>query len=131
MGDETMAATSRREEDDRDRDSIDNNNNINNINNINNNNVAFIDADSVRAAGHMYLTRRYEAERQRILARLPAAYQSRWRTVGFVQGKPVMVVGLYDVPYGPIRRLWMEALCKVCMPSRQQESGQQHTLDVR
>jgi hypothetical protein len=101
MGDETLAAGSSRRENSRDRDSIDSNN------------ISFIDADSIRAAGHFYLTRGYEAERQRLLARLPAAYQSRWRTVGFVQNKPVMIIGLYDVPYGPIRRLWMEAFAKV------------------
>jgi hypothetical protein len=113
MGDATLAATTRRRDEvDRDRDNMDDNNII-----------FFIDADSIRAAGQTYLTRRYEAERQQILGMLPAAYQSRWRTVGFVDDKPVMIVGLYDVPYGPIRRLWMEAFVKVRVPLRQ-ESGQ-------
>jgi hypothetical protein len=74
---------------------------------------AFIDSDSIRAEGHLRLTSLYEQERNTLLAKLPEAYKSRFRTVGFYHDKPVMIVSPYDVPYGETRRLWMEAFFKV------------------
>jgi hypothetical protein len=74
---------------------------------------AFIDSDSIRAEGHLRLTSLYEQERKTLLAKLPEAYKSRFRTVGFYHDKPVMIVSPYDVPYGETRRLWMEAFFKV------------------
>jgi hypothetical protein len=76
-------------------------------------NFTFIDSESIRAECHLSLTYLYEQERKTILGKLPEAYKARFRTVGFYQDKPVMIVSPYDVPYGESRRLWMEAFFKV------------------
>lgn len=76
-------------------------------------NFAFIDSESIRAEWTSSFKDLYEVERISILSKLPDSYKMRFRTIGFYENKPIMIVSPYDVPHGEIRRLWMEAFFKV------------------
>jgi len=72
-----------------------------------------VEPDAMKQRVKKYAQKLFLSQRDRILAQVPASLKSLFQQVGFVDKQPVLALGPFHVPPGPIRKAWIERFVEV------------------